>query len=253
MRRPYLFLLTLFLSISILEGATLIVDDDIGVDDGNSPFATITAAIASAVDNDIISVTGGADQIHTEANIVVDNFAMLTIEGQGMYTTIIQAAATENAGMGRVFSVGTVINQTINLTLRNMTIRHGDISAGGGGGGILLERTSTLGMEKCFVTKNRYTGSGGGGGILSEGTLIMEDCVIEDNSVNGTSDFLQDSFGGGIYASLVGGDDLDINRCSFISNEAIASGDLLGGAARGGGLYIASGGDTSEVDIVIAS
>lgn len=77
-------------------------------------------------------MNGGNDNIHTEAEIVVDGFTNLTIQGEGINTTIIQAAIAENSGSGRIFNVGTVANQTINLTLEDMTIRHGDATTDGG-------------------------------------------------------------------------------------------------------------------------
>ncbi len=110
---------------SLTAQTTHIVDDDIGVDNGPSPFATITAAIAAATDGDIIDITGGADNIHTEQGITVDK--SLTIRGQGQSTTIVQAHPTEGMATDRVFS----INQgLLTVAFEDFTVRHGVSGSG---------------------------------------------------------------------------------------------------------------------------
>ena len=86
MKKLILLLIGVLVNFSLLNAATLTVDDDTGVDDGVSPFATVNAAIAAASPGDIINITGGVDNIHTEEDIEIDK--NLTIQGQGQSTTI---------------------------------------------------------------------------------------------------------------------------------------------------------------------
>ena len=60
-------ILSLGSHINIFAQTVLVVDDEIGVNDGTSPFATIAVARTG----DIISITVDSDNIHTEKGIVV--------------------------------------------------------------------------------------------------------------------------------------------------------------------------------------
>lgn len=74
-------------------------------DDGLGDFTTVVDAIAAASDGDTIIVTGGADNIQTESNIIVNK--SLTIQGDG-------DATIDAAGASRVFTVDDGTSNIIN-------------------------------------------------------------------------------------------------------------------------------------------
>lgn len=84
---------------------------------------TIIAAIGAASAGDIITVEAGT---YTEAGITVNK--NLTITGAAASTTIVQAHATQGSATDSVFK----INSGFTVTLENLTIRHGQATAGGG-------------------------------------------------------------------------------------------------------------------------
>lgn len=151
-------------------------------------FTTIQAAIddASVAVGDVINVT---DAIHTEMGIVVNKD--VTIQGQGAFSTTVQAHATARRADDRVFFI--VNGATV--TIKGMTIRHGNpTSTPESGGGIRNEGTLTL--ENSVVRDNSASA---GGGIFNDGTLTLANCAISDNEARGGADsYMECSTGGGV-------------------------------------------------------
>ena len=205
-----------------LPAATLVVDDDIGVNDGSSPFATIAAAITAATSGDIIDITGGGDNTHTEEGITVDK--SLTFIGQGQNTTIVQGHAMQGSATDRVFNV----NNGITVTFEDFTIRHGNHSSQGGGGIFLTCNGSSI-ITFTRMTFSNNNALDGGGMILSgnAGTVSLTECIFSDNSSTGDGGALRNT----------GADNFTLTRCSFTGNTA---------TDNGGAIQIIENGSTSR-------
>ena len=178
-------------------------------------YTTIQAAIDNAIAGDTIQVN---DAIHTESDIELDK--SLTIQGNGPGSTIVQAHASPGAASDRVFK----INDPVDVTLRDMTIRHGNKS--GSGGAIYHDYSGILMLSHCTISSN--SASGDGGAIRNRGgALEITACSIKENTA--------DQKGGGIYHDSSGS--LTVENSTFSGNY---------GAADAGGIY--AGGPTQIVN-----
>jgi predicted outer membrane repeat protein len=180
-------------------------------DDGGGDFTTITAALAAATAGDILSVTGGADNMHTEAGITVSKD--ITIKGQGQSTTFIQAHATEGSATDRVFEVTTSGTDVI---FQDMTIRHGKTTSTGGGVLINLgsSATGTATFTNVTISNNETTDNGGGLYVSDDITTVtMTDCIITNNTSTN---------GGGIYQA--GAVNFTMTNCVISNNTVTVNG-----------------------------
>lgn len=198
-------------------------------------YATIAAALAASGDGtgDIINVVDPND---TEAGIVVDK--SVTIQGQGMDATIVQAHAVTP---DRVFSV----SAEKAVTIKDMTVRHGcvytmyEVAAGGG-----IRNSGILTLISVRVTANEcrnsfanpiphYPGYGGGIANLADANCVVQSSTFSNNqALGGTSDVgaVGGSYGGGAIDSQ--SDPNSTESMTFINSTI--SGNLAG---RGGGIY----------------
>ncbi len=199
-------------------------------------FTTIQAAIddGGTINGDTISVT---DATHTEEGITVNKD--LTIQGQGASNTTVQAHAARGDATDRVF----VIASGSTVTIKDMTIRHGNVT--GNGGGIRNEGTLTLGnvtvkdndaddgggiynngqyavltLTNCTVSGNE-AGDGGGGIYNRSGTLEITDSTLSGNQTG-------DGGGGGIASHYAGA------TVTLIGSTV--SGNQTGDGGGGGGI-----------------
>jgi uncharacterized repeat protein (TIGR01451 family) len=198
-------------------------------------YTKIQLAINDASNGDIISVV---DAVHTEAGIVVRK--NVTIQGQGPGNTIVQAQTLPDVANTRVFA----INNAITTTIRDMTIRHGNVVAGPAQGGGIYNN-GALTVQRVTITGNRAVGSGNdeegrayGGGIYNDGTLILQQVAVIDNWVEGNgSDRGSHAQGGGIYNNGT----LTIQDSSISDNTAQGGSAISdigdAGNAHGGGIY----------------
>jgi hypothetical protein len=194
---------------------------------------TITAAIAAASDGDTIKVM---DAVLTEVGILVNK--NITIMGQGMYNTTVQAHADSGAATDRVFK----IDSAKTVIIEKMTIQHGVITADVSGGAGIYNNYGNLTLEQVVITsnlcKNTFNGkSVWGGGIFSLGALRMKNCVVVNNYVYATN-----AYGGGIFS-------LAPHNCFYIENSTICNNcsygfhytrgfmDYVNGYSYGGGIY----------------
>jgi hypothetical protein len=177
--------------------------------------------------------------------------------------------AIDGQGQARVLHItgGTV---TIRGGSEPIYITNGNIQDGSGGGGVRIESSGTLNLERVVVSNSLASGSHGAGsltvstatgggnpgtgaGISNAGTLNLRQCLISDNHATGgnggsgldgdTGDLWQAGGGGG--AGLGGGlfneGTVNIVNCTFLRNVAMGGFGGVGNAGGGGGAGIGGG------------
>jgi hypothetical protein len=114
------------------------------------------------------------------------------------------------------------------LTLKNMTLQNGVATNYGGA----IYNQGTLVLSQVTVEDNSSQGVfAAGGGIWSNGSLTVENSTIRGNVANfGT--WTEPAYGGGIY---IAGGTANITGSTFSGNTA------EGSSAYGGALYVAAG------------
>ncbi len=183
-------LFSLVLGVQILSAQTVKI--------GTTTYPTIPDAITAAMDGDVIEITG----VHTGNFSIVDK--SITLKGTDPKVDILQAAASQAAATGRVIYVNNSSPSTlagINVTIENLGIRYGNISAANGGG--------------IFADKLKGTDP-------LKGKITLRNLIVEQNTT-GTN-------GGGIAIS---GTDADIIESTISSNSATASGAGIIAAGNG--------------------
>ncbi|MEM1093376.1 MAG: choice-of-anchor Q domain-containing protein [Bacteroidota bacterium] len=219
---------------------------------GGTPLLTVCASNEceySRIKQSLNFVAAGEevcvlDAEHTEAGITVNKD--LTIRGQAANATTIQAAATRATAGNRVFT----IPGSATVTLTDMTIRHGRVSSGNGGG---VRNAGTLTLEQVAVVDNNDNTNGfdiGGGGIFNSGTLTIRRSLVANNvsireaggifssgtltlvntTVDGNS--TSNSPGGGFYIT---GGTVNISHSTITRNHANGGSGSGGGIRRDGG------------------
>ena len=205
---------------------------------GTDVFTTIQAA----VDNypEIPLGIYLAETAIFESGINIDKD--VTIQGAGVTSTYVQAAASAGTASNRVFNItaGTA-------TLEDMTIRYGNIAGNGGGiynsaeltinnstisgntsdennwgGGIYNGELGTVNINSSYLSGNAAFYCGG---IFNYGELNIVDSTISGNTA--------DYWGGGIYTYAV----------MTLENSTVSGNTCTG--ASGGGIYMTGG--TSEL------
>lgn len=190
-------------------------------------YTTIASAIsnASTVNGDTIVIS---DTVHTEHSVYINK--SLTITGLGRDSTIWQAAASPSASNN--YLLHTYFDK--NVTLRNMTLRHG----GSQNLFIAWSTMSFLGsatLDNLLVTKN-YTNLTGdstqGGAIGTQEAMTVTNCIISENIAS--SDVA--AWGGGLFS--ISAPFLIIKNSSIINNKALGNYKENGPGveALGGGL-----------------
>jgi CSLREA domain-containing protein len=153
--------------------------------------------------NEIESKTG-------DLNITGDQG--LAIQGAGADKTII-----DGGGIDRVFMIG---SQSADVSISGVTIQHGELPSGNGGGGIL--NWGSLFLDHIVIRDNLVHGTASddvGGGICNgcgpgTGTVTMIDSTVTENSAER---------GGGIFSNSV----MTITKSAIIGNTAMAGGGLI--------------------------
>ncbi|MGK7940940.1 MAG: hypothetical protein AB4062_12490 [Crocosphaera sp.] len=172
-------------------------------DSGNGDFLTIAEAIAASVEGDKIIVNGGKDNLHQEANILIDK--SVTIQSDSDSATI------DAQGQGRIFLVddGNATSQ-INVNLQGLKLKGGNSQDIGGA----ILNTENLTIKDTVITDN-IAQLRGGGIYNADGKLIIDNSVIKENRT------LQAS-GGGI--SNTG--QLEVTKTTIKNNFASAGGGI---------------------------
>jgi hypothetical protein len=120
----------------------------------------------------------------------------------------------DNSGGGiHVSGAGT------SLDLRNSNIANNQATAEGGG--LCVDDNASVMVENCVITDNTARNGGGVASLFTEGpgtTLDIAECKIRWNSATG--------YGGGVYSAGTGAA-LTITRCEIMGNDATNGGGVL--------------------------
>lgn len=214
------FVVVGLLSTPVSKAATRYVDGSTGIDSGNcqnagAPCASVGYALGVALPDDVIRI---ADGIYTET-LTIDQ--SVTLEGGSRAGTVIQGSVDAFQGDlgsndGRVIDTTTTVTS---LTLRDLTLRHGNAVSGGA---IYAEGTD-LTLERVLLEKNRV--SGVGGAIRSDDNVTVLSEVILRENLSGQPD------GNGVGGGLRSRDgDLTLTDVRFENNES--------GGGGGGAMWI---------------
>lgn len=185
--------------------------------ESNLSFTTIAEAIAAASSGNTILIT---NPVHTEARITVNK--NVTIAGLGITNTIVQASASRRDSPGGI-TVGRIFTMTannLNVTLRDMMLRHGYTNAHGGA--VSSTGTNcTLRLLNCWFLNNDVVGANGGGAVNFQGTpslLIASNCIFEGNvSTNGNAGAVRLAQNWDTVRAVM-------DSCTFVSNWCSGSG-----------------------------
>jgi hypothetical protein len=190
----------------------------------SSPFDNFDDAYQAASANDVIDLTGTFDWSVQTTNITSpEGYTIsenLTIRGQGMNSTIVQAQSSKGTSINR--SVFT-INATV--TIKNLTIRYGYLSTYGSYGAGITIGSNDLTIESCKIADNVYNatglGDGSAGGISSDGgSLTIIDCQVSNNT---KKNYYKEGAAG---VAIADGSSLTIKRSTFNGNTFSTSSPL---------------------------
>lgn len=165
-------------------------------------YISIQAAVNGALAGDTILIL---DPIHVEAGVSVSK--NLIISGQGQAATIVQADVDPGVAIDRILWVQVGVEATV----RDMTLRYGNISGWGGA----VRNSGVMTLDNVRLTAN--SAAVGGGALVNEGVMTIQNSQIQNNSAV--------QFGGGIYNWT--GASLTIDNCTMTSNSAGTGGGLL--------------------------
>jgi len=212
-----------------LVGVKVASGDAVTVCAAGCDFMTIQDAIddSGISAGDVINIT---DAVHTESDILVNKD--VTIQGQGADSTIVQAHADVDDATERVFFIA---NGSV-VTIRGLTIRHGNPSSEPqSGGGIRNE--GELMVEESIISHNRGSA---GGGIFNDGRLTLVNCSINSNTARG---------GGGYYECPTGGGIKNLAGVATLINSTVSNNTAR---KKGGGLHIACHGTLELINSTIS-
>ncbi|MCK5330469.1 MAG: choice-of-anchor D domain-containing protein, partial [Candidatus Marinimicrobia bacterium] len=177
-------------------------DTDDGVCDGD---CSLREAIDVANPSDIIEIPVGIYTLGSQLLITTD----ITLKGVGRNSTILQAATEPDVASDRVLNISGV-----NVTISDMTIRHGKISGNIRGAGI--RASGNLTITNSTISDNIATWVGGGIWFGGSDNITLINCTISSNSAG---------YGGAIFMEKP--PQLILKNCTLNNNSA----------AYGGGLY----------------
>ncbi|HEX6833879.1 MAG TPA: choice-of-anchor Q domain-containing protein [Rudaea sp.] len=198
--------------------------------DDPSDFGTLRHAVLTANTGGTVDLTGLAcSKITLTQGAIAVGLADLTIQGPGM-----NALTIDGNGTDRVF----LHTGTGTLTLNDVTITHGTMSADKAYGGCIYS-VANVSLTGTTVTGCNAMGQtiAAGGGIVTKGTLAMDMSVLSNNLADtavGMTMQVGAAAGGALAASST--------NVSFILDSVI-SGNVVhttAGHAEGGGIVAGS-------------
>lgn len=166
-------------------------------------YATITAAVVAAIDNDIIHICPG---LYQEAEIVVAD-ANLTFVGEGATRLDV---IVDGSKSHRVFEASAKT-----VTFENLTIQNGYLTTGNGAG-VLASKVIT---DNAYFTNNWGTSDTRGGAIYADSVSLVDSGF----TLNGGNQLFVYDFqtgpieGGAVY--LAGSDPSVITGTAFRANQ----------------------------------
>lgn len=213
------------------QAATIYSNSDTGSDgsgDGSSgnPYQTFHQAYTMSSSGDTLHLVGTFDWTNSgeTGDVAVTGYTLLknlTIIGEGVGSTYIQAASTANSATSCVFT----INQDINF--QNLTIRYGyNVNQAENSGGITVmdnTRNNIVTFDRCSIEYNRIdngttTNYNFAGGIYLRGNtsyhpnVTITNTTFHHNSANGKA------YGAGALYSLQS-NTITINGSTFHDNS----------------------------------
>lgn len=180
-----------------------------GADTITMPAGTYALTIPGADENS--GVTGDLD--------ITDE---LTLSGAGAANTVV-----DGGGLDRVIEVRRP--QMPSVGIRDMTVRNGNASGGGG-----IYSAGSLALSGVTISGNTATGVGGG--IFNSGMLILSDATISGNAAG---------YGGGIDNNH-GGPDPTMNGTVTATNVTVS-----GNAASAGGGGIENAWSATLINVTV--
>lgn len=234
---PYLLaVLSLFFSSAIAQTTYYVStsgdDGNGGTNNTTDALATIQKANDLASDGDIIEISDG---IYTEKEINTNK--SLTIMGSSPDNTIIQATATEPDGTGTGASVDQRIFKITGgktVTIKNMTLRHGNAS-GFAGSAVFSTWNCHVIIESCNLFHN-YAQWNGGAVAGSGPSTTIKNSSLAHNSTKGH---------GGAIAINGSGNTFTMENCTVFNNAS-------GTNNHGGGILLNNGASASFNNNTIA-
>ena len=175
--------------------------------DGSGDYPTIQAAVAAAVDGDVVELAAGVYRGAGNRDVFVESQAIAIRSRDGDPATCVLDC--ERAGRGFQFS-----SVSTGTRLEAVTIRNGFADQGGG-----LWTYGDAQIRDCVFEDNHAAESGGG--MACFGSLTVERCTFVNNDAG-------DAGGGVMHGSAGAFDAPRFSDCSFIGNAA----------QLGGGFYI---------------
>lgn len=189
---------------------------------------SLRGAISAYTSGDLISFEITGTITITNGEMIINN-GDLTIAGPGADDLIISAG-----GASRIF----YISPGLQVHISGVTLRDGAAAQGGA----IFNNLSTLVLENCILTENHASEHGGAihnnaaspsaqtlenpNGPGSAANLIINDCVLGDNSASGTEEDTTEQggttgVGGAIYNHAIGAG----NTASVTITHSILSGN----------------------------
>jgi len=175
----------------------------------------------------ITTLTGAAEDLNASGDF--DITQSVNINGAGVGTTFLQAAAAANTGTQRVLHViNTAAVVTVNIN--DLTIRYGNetTSTAGGGARVAVIAGSVVTFTNCNLDQNRVAPPANnncfGGAMIhsnptataAAGTVTFNNCRITNNSAVHTGATVN-GFAGGIYNQQ---GTLNLTNCVVSGNSA---------------------------------
>ena len=192
-------------------------DDTNGDGSSGSPYKTFHQGYTAAAESgDIIDLTGtfNWDDEDEDGGAATTGYTIaknLTIQGQGVGSTTIQAHATTNTADRGVFYISATV------TIKDLTIQNGVVTVTHHGGGITNNSTTTL--EQVKLSANRATFEGttywGAGGVYNkqDANLNVTNSTFDSNIFSGKA------YGsGGLYSTQ--SVDVVVVNSTFSNNQS---------------------------------
>lgn len=242
--------------IMLAPNATFTVTKTADTNDGacNADCSLREAKIAAntAAGADIITFTpNGTHQLtiaggneNTGATGDLDITQPLTITGNGVANTILQAGTNTTNGIDKIMSINPTFTSAFATSMSGLTLQFGrnpsPFSGDGFGGAFDWEGTGTGTLSVTNVTiSNNRTVDGDGGGVV----------ITNSSAGNGNTSFTGVTFSGNVpgragAASPFGGALFVGNATHFALNNVTMSGNNVngsGGAGQGGGIFSFAG------------